>query len=66
MEADTVDHIVPHRGDSRLFWDPKNLQSMNKDCHDKYKQSAEKGGAGFLQGCNADGEPLSDDHTWYQ
>ena len=33
--ADVVDHIVPHRGDMRLFWDPGNWQSLSKRCHDK-------------------------------
>lgn len=26
--AEEVDHIVPHRGDSALFWDETNWQSM--------------------------------------
>ena len=30
-----VDHIVPHRGDPRLFWDEKNWQPLCKDCHDR-------------------------------
>ena len=33
--ASVVDHIVPHRGDARLFWDPDNLQPMCKVCHDR-------------------------------
>jgi hypothetical protein len=24
VAADVVDHIVPHKGDHKLFWDPKN------------------------------------------
>lgn len=65
LEADTVDHITPHRGDKRLFFDRHNLQSMHHDCHDKYKQSHEKGGAGFMAGCDDMGRPLSLDHSWY-
>jgi 5-methylcytosine-specific restriction protein A len=35
LEAATVvDHVVPHRGDTRLFWDRANWQSMCKSCHD--------------------------------
>lgn len=60
-----VDHIRPHRGDARLFWDTSNLASMTKQCHDSGKSSQERGGHGFLRGCNADGEPLSKDHPWY-
>ena len=33
--ATVVDHIVPHRGDMRLFWDEKNWQPLCKDCHDR-------------------------------
>lgn len=60
-----VDHKVAHRGDSRLFFQVSNLQSMAKSCHDKFKQSQEKGGAGFDQGFNAAGEPLNPNHDWY-
>ena len=33
--ATVVDHIVPHRGDQKLFWDESNWQPLCKDCHDK-------------------------------
>ena len=33
--ATVVDHIIPHRGDQRLFWDQENWQPLCKDCHDK-------------------------------
>lgn len=35
VRAAVVDHIVPHRGDERLFWDERNWQSLCKPCHDK-------------------------------
>ena len=63
--ADVVDHITPHRGSRRLFFDANNLQSMNKACHDRFKQSQEAGGAGFLAGCDASGVPLSGSHHWH-
>lgn len=28
-----LDHIVPHDGDARRFWDPSNHQSLCKLCH---------------------------------
>ena len=31
--ANVVDHIKPHRGDSSLFWDTKNWQSLCTKCH---------------------------------
>ena len=66
IPADTVDHIKPHKGDARLFWDTRNLQSMTKQCHDRFKQSQEKGGHGFLQGFDENGNPLSHSHHWFQ
>ncbi len=32
--ATVVDHIVPHRGDKKLFWDQANWQPLCKACHD--------------------------------
>lgn len=43
--AVVVDHIVPHRGDMKLFWDSTNWQSMAKTCHDR-KTATEDGGFG--------------------
>lgn len=34
-EATVVDHIVPHRGNQKLFWDKNNWQALCKPCHDK-------------------------------
>ena len=30
-----VDHIVPHQGHPKLFWDRSNWQALYKRCHDK-------------------------------
>lgn len=65
-EATVVDHIKPHRCDRKLFFDKKNIQSMSKPCHDAMKQSQERGGHGFLAGCDEHGEPLSHDHEWHK
>ena len=32
--ATVVDHIVPHRGDPKLFWDEANWQPLCKHHHD--------------------------------
>jgi 5-methylcytosine-specific restriction enzyme A len=32
--ATVVDHVVPHRGDTVLFWDEANWQGLCKRCHD--------------------------------
>ncbi len=34
VKAEVVDHIVPHRGDGKLFWDEGNWQALCKSCHD--------------------------------
>jgi len=37
-----ADHIKRHRGNPKLFWDPKNLQTLCADpCHNKHKQQQE-------------------------
>lgn len=43
--ADMVDHIVPHRGDHRLFWNRANWQALaSSPCHASRKQSMEARG----------------------
>jgi 5-methylcytosine-specific restriction protein A len=34
-KATVVDHIVPHRGDSKMFWDRNNWRALCKRCHDQ-------------------------------
>jgi 5-methylcytosine-specific restriction protein A len=33
--ATVVDHITPHKGDERLFWDVANWSACCKPCHDR-------------------------------
>lgn len=35
VAAALVDHIVPHRGDKKLFWRRDNWQSLCDDCHNR-------------------------------
>ena len=44
-KATVVDHIIPHRGDQKLFWDCGNWQPLCEHCHnvktmteDRYKE----------------------------
>lgn len=38
-----ADHKQPHRGNSRLFWDRDNLQTLCADpCHNTVKQREEQ------------------------
>jgi 5-methylcytosine-specific restriction enzyme A len=34
IPATIVDHVVPHRGDQKLFWDEMNWAPSCKPCHD--------------------------------
>lgn len=61
--ATVVDHIKPHRGNQKLFWDKENWQSLCTKCHNSYKQRLEKSGADT--GCDASGMPLDTSHHWY-
>jgi 5-methylcytosine-specific restriction protein A len=45
LPATVVDHVIPHRGDERLFWDQCNWRAMSKRCHDS-KTAREDGGFG--------------------
>lgn len=39
--ATVLDHIIPHKGDERLFLDESNWQALCADCHDAIKQAQE-------------------------
>ena len=43
--ANTVDHVVPHRGDPERFWDQDGWQALCASCHSR-KTAAEDGGFG--------------------
>ena len=34
-KATVVDHVIPHRGDQKLFWDRSNWRALCKRCHDQ-------------------------------
>ena len=57
-----VDHIKPHRGDWKLFWDVSNWQALCKRCHDSHKQRQENGG--YVGGCDVNGMPVDPMHPW--
>jgi 5-methylcytosine-specific restriction endonuclease McrA len=39
--AQVVDHVTPHRGDMKLFWDSSNWQSLCSPHHSRDKQREE-------------------------
>ena len=50
-----IDHIIPHKGDMKLFWDTSNWQALCKPCHDIDKSAIERG----LKTYGADGWPIN-------
>lgn len=44
-KATTVDHIIPHKGDMKLFWDRKNWQPACQSCNSR-KAAKYEGGYG--------------------
>ena len=44
LPANCVDHITPHKGDYRLFWDRRNWKPMNTRCN--ARKSVSEGGFG--------------------
>ncbi|MCR5874378.1 hypothetical protein LRS10_09505 [Phenylobacterium sp. J426] len=59
--ATVADHVIPHKGDERLFWTGE-LQSLCKPHHDGAKQAEER--RGYIIGCDASGRPLDPRHPW--
>jgi len=55
-----VDHVIPHRGDRDLFFDPSNLQTLCPDDHDRNKQREEA--RGFSEERGPDGWPMDPEH----
>lgn len=43
--ANTVDHIIAHRGDMTVFWDRSSWMSLCAPCHSSKKQREEAGSA---------------------
>ena len=45
-----VDHILPHKGNSTLFWDQGNWQTLCRyPCHDKVKQGHDLSGKDWYE-----------------
>ncbi|PZU87336.1 MAG: HNH endonuclease [Chelatococcus sp.] len=61
VKATIANHLVPHRGNARLFWEGA-LESVCKPHHDSAIQSEER--RGFRVGSDADGRPLDPKHPW--
>jgi|OM-RGC.v1.028695540 HNH endonuclease. len=55
-----ANHIKPHKGDLKLFWDINNIETVCKECHDTRIQSREK--RGFDTEIGANGWPTDPAH----
>jgi 5-methylcytosine-specific restriction protein A len=60
--ATIANHVKPHKGDPVLFFDPLNLESTCKPCHDGPIQSFER--TGIERGCDANGFPHDQASRW--
>jgi len=60
--ATVVDHIVEHKGDHKLFWDPSNWQSLCASCHSGIKRLQET--HGYSAAADIDGMPIDSGHPW--
>jgi 5-methylcytosine-specific restriction enzyme A len=56
QKADTVHHTKAHKGNPLLFWDPTNLESVCRACHDGRIQSEER--LGYARDIGIDGWPI--------
>ena len=59
VAANVADHVIPHRGDYKLFWNGE-LQSLCEPCHNKGKQQIER--RGYTTDIGNDGWPLDKRH----
>lgn len=60
--ANTVDHVVEHKGDYDMFWDSSNWQSLCASCHSGLKRVQEK--RGYSAAADVDGMPIDARHPW--
>lgn len=62
--ATVVDHIIPHKGNMKLFWDRSNWQSLCDHCHNSIKAKEEARGVRI--GGDESGQPFDLNSHWYK
>jgi 5-methylcytosine-specific restriction protein A len=62
VQATVVDHIDPHKGDQKVFWDKSRWQSLCETHHNSTKQRDES--RGYESGSDASGRPIDPNHPW--
>lgn len=63
IAAEVAHHIVPHKGDTVLFYTGK-LESLCKRCHDGITQQYER--YGYINDIGEDGWPIDPNHPVYK
>lgn len=63
IPATDVDHIIPHKGDAKLFWDKSNWRPLCAR-HHASKSGRERWNKPERLGCDSDGLPLDPNHPW--
>ena len=59
--ATDVDHITPHKGDQKLFWNRANWQAV---CHSHHSRKTRDEQLNRIRGCDEHGMPLDPNHPW--
>lgn len=63
--AALIHHVIPHRGDSALFWDQaNNWEARCERCHGDTRGPEATGRAEHYTGAAIDGSPLDPAHGW--
>ncbi|MFT0532257.1 HNH endonuclease signature motif containing protein [Castellaniella hirudinis] len=60
--ATVVNHVIPHQGDQKLFWDESNWAAVCKPHHDS--TIAREEARGVRIGGDETGQPLDPKHHW--
>ena len=61
-QADVTDHIIPHKGSLKLFWDRTNWQPLCFNCHNSLKAQIER--HGYHNHHGLDGLPTDPNHPF--
>lgn len=60
VKASTVHHVEAHKGDTERFYDPRNLESLCDECHNRDAQQQEV--RGYSTEAGIDGWPVDPKH----
>jgi 5-methylcytosine-specific restriction enzyme A len=66
VRATEVDHVTPHRGDYKLFWDEDNWQALCHRHHSAKTMYQMAKSPRLRRGADVSGIPLDPLHPWNQ